>query len=183
MEKNSIDPEWENVFRYVEEEATSVIDVLLNVPIFSLLTSRELQRVAQDMHLRKYAQGECVIRSGASQSGFYVIVEGAVDVVSRTGGVLGTLHSPELIGEFALLDDSPRSSSLIAAEPSELIGFFKPDLMDILVTNPELGCKILLRMSEEMACRLQRDYTRLCTMGFTFDSFGKDGVAMDPIAQ
>ena len=107
MEKNSIDPEWDNVFRYVEEEATSVIDVLLNVPIFSLLTSRELQRVAQAMHLRKYAQGECVIRSGASQSGFYVIVEGAVDVVSRTGGVLGTLHSPELIGEFALLDDNP----------------------------------------------------------------------------
>ena len=182
MEKNSIDPEWDNVFRYVEEESTSVIDVLLNVPIFSLLTSRELQRVAQAMHLRKYAQGECVIRSGASQSGFYVIVEGAVDVVSRTGGVLGTLHSPELIGEFALLDDSPRSSSLIAAEPSELIGFFKPDLMDILVTNPELGCKILLRMSEEMARNLQRDYTRLCTMGFPFDSSRK-GVAMDPIAQ
>ena len=182
MEKNSIDPEWDNVFRYVEEEATSVIDVLLNVPIFSLLTSRELQRVAQAMHLRKYAQGECVIRSGASQSGFYVIVEGAVDVVSRTGGVLGTLHSPELIGEFALLDDSPRSSSLIAAEPSELIGFFKPDLMDILVTNPELGCKIMLRMSEEMARNLQRDYTRLCTMGFPFDSSRK-GVAMDPIAQ
>ena len=182
MEKNSIDPEWDNVFRYVEDEATSVIDVLLNVPIFSLLTSRELQRVAQAMHLRKYAQGECVIRSGASQSGFYVIVEGAVDVVSRTGGVLGTLHSPELIGEFALLDDSPRSSSLIAAEPSELIGFFKPDLMDILVTNPELGCKILLRMSEEMARNLQRDYTRLCTMGFPFDSSRK-GVAMDPIAQ
>ena len=181
MEKNSIDPEWDNVFRYVEEEATSVIDVLLNVPIFSLLTSRELQRVAQAMHLRKYAQGECVIRSGASQSGFYVIVEGAVDVVSRTGGVLGTLHSPELIGEFALLDDSPRSSSLISAEPSELIGFFKPDLMDFLVTNPELGCKILLRMSEEMARNLQRDYTRLCTMGFPFDSSGK-GVAMDPIA-
>lgn len=183
MEKNSIDPEWENVFRYVEEEVTSVTDVLLHVPIFSLLTSRELQRVAQAMHLRKYAEGECVIRSGASQSGFYVVVKGSVDVVSRTGGVVGTLYSPELIGEFALLDDSPRSSSLIAAESSELIGFFKPDLMDILVTNPELGCKILLRMSEEMACRLQRDYTRLCTMGFTFDSFGKDGVAMDPIAQ
>ena len=183
MEKNSIDPEWDNVFRYVEEEATSVADVLLHVPIFSLLTSRELQRVAQAMHLRKYAKGECVIRGGAAQSGFYVIVKGAVDVVSRTGSVVGTLYSPELIGEFALLDDSPRSSSLIAAESSELIGFFKPDLMDILITNPELGCKILLRISEEMACSLQRDYTRLCTMGLPFDSLGKKGVVMDPIAQ
>ena len=97
--------------------------------------------------------------------------------------MVGTLYSPELISEFALLDDSPRSSSLIAAESSELIGFFKPDLMDILVTNPELGCKILLRMSEEMARSLQRDYTRLCTMGFPFDSFGKEGLAMDLIAQ
>jgi CRP/FNR family cyclic AMP-dependent transcriptional regulator len=182
MEKHSIDPEWDNVFRYVEQEETSVLDVLVHVPIFSLLTSRELQRIAQAMHLRTYAKGECVIRSGASQSGFYVIFRGSVDVVGRTGSVVGTLHSPELIGEFALLDDSPRSSSLVAAEPSELIGFFKPDLMDILVTNPELGCKILLRMSEEMACNLQRDYAKLCSAGFPFNP-SDNGMAMDPMAQ
>lgn len=182
MEKHSIDPEWDNVFRYAEEESTSVIDVLVHVPLFRLLTSRELQRIEQAMHLRRYAEGECVIRSGASQSGFYVIVEGSVNVVGRMGDVVGTLYSPELIGEFALLDESPRSSSLVAAEPSQLIGFFKPDLMDILVTNPDLGCKILLRMSEEMAFNLQRDYTRLCTMGFPFDSL-KKGITMDPMAQ
>ena len=37
----------------------------------------------------------------------------------------------------------------------------KRDLMDILVTNPQLGCKILLRLAEEMSKSLQKDYRKL----------------------
>ncbi len=54
--------------------------------------------------------------------------------------------------------------------------------MDILVTNPELGCKILLRMAEEMAGNLQNDYANLCQMGWSSVA-EEDGVGMDPTAQ
>lgn len=182
MSEQVIDPEWDNVFRAVDDQPDSIADVLGGIPIFSLLSPNELQRIAQTMHLRRYIGGECVVRHGVPQSGFYVIVSGSVHVVRTSGDIVGTLHPPALIGEFALLDDSPRSSSLVAAEESELIGFFKPDLMDILVTNPELGCKILLRMAEEMAGNLQNDYANLCQMGWSSVA-EEDGVGMDPTAQ
>ena len=67
-----------------------------------------------------------------------------------------------------MLDDTPRSSSIVAAEPSELIGFFKPDLMGILSTTPAMGCKILLRLAEEMGRSLQRDYEKLRRCGYPF---------------
>ena len=54
----------------------------------------------------------------------------------------------------------------MAAKPSELIGFFRPDLMDILVTQPTLGCKIVLRLAEEMNLRLARDYRALRDTGY-----------------
>jgi len=82
--------------------------------------------------------------------------------------VVDSLGPGELIGEFALLDDTPRSSSIVAAEPSELIGFFKPDLKGILSTTPAMGCKILLRLAEEMGRSLKRDYEKLRRSGYPF---------------
>jgi CRP/FNR family cyclic AMP-dependent transcriptional regulator len=96
--------------------------------------------------------------------------------------VVGTLYPSELLGELSLLDDSPCSSSIVAAEDSELIGFFKPDLMDILVTKPQMGCKILLRLAEEMAHILRGDYARLIDMGFPFAETEDHGVELDPTA-
>ncbi len=186
MDRPTIDPEWDNVFRDDGGEEESLVEMLLRIPIFSLLSMRELQRVANAVHLRQYKAGETVIRRGVAQSGFYMIRRGSVHIV-RTGAggastVVGTLYSPELLGEFALLDDSPRSSAIVAAEPSEMIGFFKPDLMDILVTRPALGCKILLRLSEEMARTLRGDYARLLALGFPFPESVGSVAKMDPTA-
>ena len=47
MSKQMIDPEWDNVFRVVDDEPDSITDVLGCVPIFSLLSTNELQQIAQ----------------------------------------------------------------------------------------------------------------------------------------
>ena len=59
------------------------------------------------------------------------------------------------MGEFALLDDSPRSTSIVAAEQSELIGFFRSDLVDLIQTEPQMGFKILYRLAQVMSKRMQ----------------------------
>ena len=186
MSKEVIDPEWDNVFRKTDEVEEPLVEVLGHIPIFSLLSPRELQRIARAVHVRRYDPGEVVVRRGVAQSGFYMVHSGSVDIVrlGRSGKseVVGTLYPPELLGEFSLLDDSPRSSSIVAAEDNELIGFFKPDLMDILVTRPQMGCKILLRLAEEMAHILRGDYTKLLDMGFPFVEVEEGGVEMDPTA-
>ena len=70
-----------------------------------------------------------------------------------------------------LLDPSPHSLSFFAAEPTKLIGFFKPDLLELLDTQPEMGCKILLRFSENMARILRDKYADLCDLGCEFEEF------------
>jgi hypothetical protein len=63
-----------------------------------------------------------------------------------------------------------------------VIGFFKPDLMDVLVTKPALGCKILLRLAEEMNRTLSKDYGRLQAAGFPFSQDGEQEARIDPMA-
>lgn len=167
-----IDPEWVNLFRREAEARQTLEEVLARVPVFSLLTPRELRTLARVVHSRHFARGEVIIRRGIAQSGFYLIRSGSVQIVrqgvDRIPFVVNTLGPGELLGEFALLHDTPRTADLVAVERSELIGFFKPDLMDILVTNPSLGCKILLRLAEQMSQTLARDYQALVQLGYGF---------------
>ena len=152
--EHMIDPEWHNVFREESHTEERLEDALDSISIFGLLSPEELHLVGSIVHIRTFKVGETVIRRGAEQSGLYLIRTGAVNIVRRTVDgeyeVVGTLYPPELLGEFALLDSTPRSTSVVAVEISQVIGFFKPDLMDVLVTKPALGCKILLRLAEEM---------------------------------
>ena len=171
-DKNIVDPEWANVFLEDITLEETLEQILAHIPIFSLLTGKELSKLARIVYIRRFDPGETIIYRGVEQSGFYLIRLGSVHIVrehlDHTREVVGKLGPSELLGEFALLDNTPRTSSVVAAEASELIGFFKPDLMEILVTNPTLGCKILLRLAEEMSRKLIADYGTLQDLGYPF---------------
>ena len=179
-----IDPEWSNFFRREVVQSERLEECLERVPIFSLLEEWELQLIAQIVHDRFYDAGETVIRRGVEQSGFYLVRTGSVDIVRESldgdREVVANLGPGELLSEFSLVDGTPRTSSIIAAESSELIGFFKPDLMDILVTKPGLGCKIVLRLAEEMCKSLNKDYARLQEYGYPFPESERHEEALDP---
>lgn len=182
-----IDPEWENFFTADKARiAGSVAQELAGISVFSFLKPRELEQLTRIVHARTFERGETIIQAGVKPSGFYMIRSGSVHIVrALLDGIrrtVATLHPPELICEFALLDDTPRSTSVVAAEPSQLIGFFRPDLLDIIATTPEMGCMILLRLAEDMTRRLVEDYTDLRERGYPFPDRDGDGDGLDPTA-
>jgi len=166
------DPEWSNLFRQEAQTQPPLEAILAVVPVFSALSPRELWVLARIVHPRRFAAGETIIRRGAEQSGFYLIRSGRVEIhrpdAQGHPQLVGTLGPGELLGEFALVDGTPRTSAVVAAERSELIGFFKPDLMDLMITNPGLGCKILLNLAEQMSRTLLADYETLKGLGYDF---------------
>jgi CRP-like cAMP-binding protein len=155
------DPEWGNVLRRKEATEETIPSILKSLPMFETLTAPELVKVERIVHRRRFAAGEVIIRARAPRSGMYIVKSGSVDVVRPMGNGIfhkvGRLEAGDLLGEFAILDDSPRSTSIVAAEPSELLGFFKPDLMELVETDPRLGLKIVLRVAEMMTRRLRQD--------------------------
>ena len=152
------DPEWMPLYAPGLDEDDDVAVMLGRQPVFDNLTNRELGRLERIVHRRRFVTNEVVIQAWVPRSGLFVVESGVVNVVrqlvSGENVVIGTLDSGDLLGEFAILDDSPRSTSIVAAEPSDLIGFFRPDLMDLIDTDPMLGFKILYRVSQSMSVRL-----------------------------
>ena len=159
MAGQKLDPEWGVDIFDQKHHQTSLLDILSDLPIFGTLSWEELKTVELILHRRHFIAGETVIQAWVPRSGLFVVLSGRVDIVGhRKDGsleMLDDLGPGELLGEFSILDDSPRSTSIVAAEPSELIGFFRPDLMDLIRTDPRMGFKILFRLSTIMTICLQ----------------------------
>ena len=150
---------WGNIFRKKSEAAKSLSDILKSIPIFSGLSGSELKKVEQIVHLRNYRDQEVIFRQNEPGVGMYAIRSGKVDIVydleKSSARSLAHLEAGDFFGEMALLDEAPRSASAVAGEPSELIGLFRPDLLDLIDRNPRLGVKIILPLSKLLGERLR----------------------------
>jgi len=149
---------WRNIFRRKDKD-DGLKPLLRRTPLFSNLSDRELEKVERIVHRRTYSGGEVIFRQGDVGVGMYVIKSGGVDIVYRADGLtqkLAHLEAGDFFGEMALLDESPRSASAVACGPTEAIGFFRPDLLDLVERAPRLGVKILLNLAQLIAIRLRK---------------------------
>ena len=155
----SSDPFWSNIFRRRDREETDVFEILKKMPIFQDLSRREIVKIESILHRRNWSADEAIVKEGDPGVGMYIIVSGEVQISQvGEGGVrlqLATLTSGDFFGEQALLDDSPRTASAYASETCRIIGFFRPDLLELIESNPRLGLKIVMRLSQMISVRLR----------------------------
>ncbi len=155
---------WANLFRRDKREQ-ELISILKENYIFSSLNASELWFLKELVHVRTYAAGESIFRQGEIGIGMYIVSRGLVDVhvedlqVEDTGSgslTITRLGAGDFFGEIALVEEGGRrSASATAVDECALIGFFKPDLLEIAARNPVTGNKILLRLSEVLGRRLK----------------------------
>lgn len=149
---------WTNIFRQREEQA-DLAAILSRVPIFKGLSPRELNLVKNLIHLRKYQPEEVIFMEGQPGTGLYLITQGGVSITlnhKRENQIeLARLKDGDFFGELSLLDESPRSASAVAVGATELAGFFRPDLMDLIEKSPLIGNKIVLALAEVLGERLR----------------------------
>lgn len=151
---------WKNIFsgRGVSEGSTE--SLLSKVPAFANLSARELKEVAAIVHKREYQPAESVFFQGDPGLGMYIIQEGeiSITITEKDGSEkeLAVLSEGDFFGELALLDESPRSATAICRTKCSLIGFFRPDLFQLIEKKTELGIKIVLKLAEIVAERLRK---------------------------
>lgn len=160
-EDKSVNPLWGNIFSGLRKNTVmSVHEILRRNPLFAGLTARELRRVADIIHERKYQAGEFLFEKDQPGAAMFIIKSGIVNIVvpSPDGGrslELATLVTDDFVGELALLDDSPRSASAVAVETTEALAFFREDLNDLLGTYPVIASKILHELAVIIGQRLK----------------------------
>lgn len=149
---------WGSIFRRSRQKE-SISDILRTIPLFADLTQKELKVLEESVHRRTYQAGETVFVETEPGAGMYVIESGRVDIVLQHNSekrlLLAELEPGEFFGEMALLGDTTRSATAVARERSELIGFFHPDLLEVINLHPQIGARIALGLAKTLADRLR----------------------------
>ncbi len=127
--------------------------ILAKMQLFSRLSERELLRVMQVAEIREYAQGDLVMKEGDKGDELFIVLQGKVAVV-RGEATLTHLGPGEHVGEMALIRAVPRSASVIAEVPTEMVVIKRSDFFEILRREHELAIKFLGQFLGVLADRL-----------------------------
>ncbi len=176
------DPVWSNIFKKDKVVEENIFSVLKRLPIFRDLSYKELKAVERILHRRTYRADEIVFREYEPGVGMYIIESGKVNIsLGKENKLLVLLSSGDFFGEMALILEGQRTASATATEPTKLLGFFQPDLFNLLETHPKTGNKILQRLAQMIAERLRLGTienrqlkTKLNQLQFQLDTLKKD---------
>lgn len=158
-------PLWGNLLHRLQSDEAPLPVWLGAQALLKGLHERDIKHFAALLHRRTFEDGEAVFRQGDIGSGFFLVRSGSVRVVledSHRGSVpLATLSEGSLVGEMAIFDNSPRSASAFALEPTVLLGLFEGDLDRLQDTRPALAAVLLRNLGISLALRLKVTNERL----------------------
>lgn len=135
-------------------------DFLKQVTLFEELTPMELKRLAQIAHERTYRDGEFIYEQGKPGLALYLLRSGIVEITRRKRNgeelPLAILEPPASFEELAAMGcEVVRWSSARAHGPATVVALGRPDLDVLSRTSPAIANKILRKLSEITARRLQ----------------------------
>jgi CRP-like cAMP-binding protein len=132
----------------MSREPRPEVESLREVPFFEDLTPEDLERIAEIGTRRTFQPGQPIVAKDEAGGGLFVILSGTATV--RAGGKDHTLGPGGFFGEMSLLAKRPRSATVTAAEPVEVMAveatYFKP----FLIKNPSVAVTILAGVAERL---------------------------------
>jgi CRP-like cAMP-binding protein len=140
--------------------------------LFAELDERELASIAAVAKTRRYAKDDAVFHADEIGDVFYLIREGQVKVTMTSPEgkeiILSILAAGDFFGEMALFDNEPRSATVIAIEPLEVVSIWRTDFLHILSENFSITQKVLGELSK----RLRNASNRIESLA-TMDVYGR----------
>jgi CRP-like cAMP-binding protein len=122
---------------------------LEGVPLFAGCDRDVIERVAEVTTEEAFEAGETIVRQGHVGNGLCIVVDGAVRVVAGTSEI-GRLGPGDHFGELSVIDQQPRSASVVADAPTVCLALASWDLMALLRTQPTLAINLLRGLSSRL---------------------------------
>ena len=121
---------------------TEQVTFLKGTDIFSRVPSDLLMQIGNPMEEINAKAGTTVFHEGEAGDAIYLVVDGTMSIV-REGIQLITLSRGDCVGEFALIDDGPRSASAVAKTDARLLKWWRKDFQKSLSKHKEVALGIL----------------------------------------
>ncbi|GAB6906983.1 Cyclic nucleotide-binding protein [Desulfosarcina cetonica] len=142
-----------------------LIEFIINLPLFEFIEREDLSVVAARMTFMDLIPGQVLFKEW-DRADFVCFVErGELDVTKKTGpnssAVQATLGRGRSIGEMSIINNFPRSSTVIARSAVRLAVFPQPAFEEILEIRVDIGVNILKGLANLLSANLKKTSSRL----------------------
>jgi len=126
------------------------VELIKGVPLFSELGKRELNEVASIADEIDLREGKELTVEGQPGREFFVIIEGDA-VVRRGDREINRLGAGDFFGEIALVDDRPRTATVVAESPLRALVVTDRAFRTLLDRSPESESKVMSARAARLA--------------------------------
>ncbi len=130
-----------------------------DLPLFGTLNAKELEQLLSAVRVEEVSSEHEIVRQDDPGNEAFVLARGALQVVRRQGAdetVLARLGPGAIFGEMALISESPRSASVIALEPAQLLVLARDELERAAQEAPALSQQLSAYCHGRMQANLVR---------------------------
>ena len=121
--------------------------VLKALPLFATFSQDQVRDLVTMVSRRTASRSTAIMREGDATDCLYIVISGRLKVMMGEADgketILAILGPGEFFGEMGLIDDNPRSASVVAVEPCELLAVTKRAFRKCLVENTDLAMAVM----------------------------------------
>ena len=149
-------------------------EFLQRVSLFKGISRREFGTLFRSLIVRHYPTGDMLCREGDIGRALFLIESGEVEVVRKThDGILrrvSVLKGGDYFGEMSLIDEQPRTASVVALEPVCVYLLYRTEIEKLTREAPHIAAAIMTHLATLLAVRLR---STMSQAPFSLDSTDK----------
>lgn len=147
------------------EGRKSMFDFIINLPLFEFVDTPDLAVIAEKMKFITLSAGDVLFREWDRADFVCFIESGELDITKKTGPdtyeVRATLKRGRSIGEMSIVNNFPRSSTVVARSAVRLAIFPSAAFAEILEKRMDIGVNILKGLAMLLSMNLKKTSSRL----------------------
>ena len=163
-------------------------EVLRNVPLFSLFDDDEIAVLASQVEVRKFAPRQRIYKIGEPGGRAYIVVSGAVSVLTVDDDQQEVVIDEPAVGEFfgfaSMLDQTEHQTNAVAVDETVCVEVDRNDIQVLLERKPHAGMDMLTMLGKQfhgsqrlVRIRAQRNPNEMIEAEATFGERLADSVA------
>jgi CRP/FNR family cyclic AMP-dependent transcriptional regulator len=148
-----------------ETMVQQIFEMIGHSKFFSDFTREDIERLTGFMQLYRAEAGQTIIQEGDVDDNLLLVVEGRVEIAktdSHGDRQPMTVVGPgATLGEMSMIDGEPRFATCIALEKTTFAVLSRDSMVRIIIEEPALGSKILIKLVTLLSQRLRATSSNL----------------------
>ena len=145
--------------------AEEIFSLVGKSQFFAEFSREDISILSGYMDVYRAQPGEAIIREGDPGDYMLLIIDGSIDIAKRAmrgeQHLLTRVGSGMTLGEMSMIDGEPRFATCVAVEPTTFAVLTRDSMAEIILDQPSLGAKILVKLVTMLSMRLRQTSAKL----------------------